>query len=76
MPPSPLRPLAGIVEHFRSGLDNGFAEAINGRVQAAKVRAKGYGTDAHLITISYLVCAKLKHLPKNPWLNPPQQMSV
>ena len=67
--------LAGIVEHFRSGLDNGFAEAINGRVQAAKVRAKGYGTDAHLITISYLVCAKLKHLPKNPWLHPAQPMN-
>ena len=67
--------LAGIVEHFRSGLDNGFAEAINGRVQAAKVRAKGYGTDAHLITISYLVCAKLKHLPKNPWLHPAQPVS-
>ena len=64
--------LAGILEHFRSGLNNGFAEAINGRIQAAKVRAKGYGTDAHLITISYLVCAKLKHLPKNPWLHPAQ----
>src|SRR5574337_1047334 len=60
--------LAGIVEHFRSGLNNGFAEAINGRIQAAKARAKGYGTDEHLITISYLVCAKFKHLPKNPWL--------
>ncbi len=33
---------AGILEHFRSGLNNGFAEAINGRVQAAKARAKGY----------------------------------
>ena len=44
--------LAGIVEHFLSGLDNGFDEAINGRVQACKVRAKGYGTDAHLITMS------------------------
>ena len=65
--------LAGIREHFRSGLNNGFAEAINARVQAAKVRAKGYGTDAHLITISYLVCAKLKHLPKNPWNSPAQQ---
>ena len=64
--------LAGILEHFRSGLSNGFAEAINGRVQAAKARAKGYGSDAHLITISYLVCAKLKHLPKNPWLHPAQ----
>ena len=65
--------LAGILEHFRSGLNNGFAEAINGRVQAAKARAKGYATDAHLITISYLVCAKLKHLPKNPWDRPAQQ---
>ena len=64
--------LAGILEHFRSRLNNGFAEAINGRVQAAKTRAKGYGSDAHLITISYLVCAKLKHLPKNPWLHPAQ----
>jgi transposase len=27
--------LAGIIEHFRSGLGNGFAEALNGRVQAA-----------------------------------------
>lgn len=64
--------LDGILEHFRSGLNNGFAEAINGRVQAAKARAKGYGSDKHLITMSYLVCAKLKHLPKNPWLHPAQ----
>jgi transposase len=68
--------LKGILEHFRSGLNNGFAEAINGRVQAAKARAKGYGSDAHLITISYLVCAKLKHLPRNPWIHPAQQMSA
>ncbi len=63
----------GILEHFRSGLSNGFAEAINGRIQAAKARAKGYGTDDHLITISYLICANLKHLPKNPWLDPAPQ---
>lgn len=68
--------LAGVLEHFRSGLSNGFAEAINGRIQAAKARAKGYGTDAHLITISYLVCAKLKHLPKNPWIHPAQPMKA
>jgi transposase len=70
------RHLAGIVEHFRSGLNNGFAEAINGRIQAAKARAKGYGTDAHLITISYLVCAKLRHLPTNPWLHSAQQIGA
>lgn len=64
----------GILEHFRSGLSNGFAEGLNGRIQAAKARARGYGTDRHLIAISYLICAKLKHLPKNPWTHAPQQM--
>ena len=68
--------LVGILEHFRSGLNNGFAEAINGRIQAAKIRAKGYGTGAHLITVSYLVCAKLMHLPMNPWLHPAHPMSA
>ncbi|MBQ4855876.1 hypothetical protein IMW82_14485 [Rhodanobacter sp. B2A1Ga4] len=57
--------LAGVLEHFRFRLNNDFAEAISGCVQADKARAEGYGSDAHLITISYLVCTKLKHLPKN-----------
>jgi len=65
--------LAGILEHFRSGLSNGFAEGINGRIQAAKARARGYATDRHLIAMSYLICSNLKHLPKNPWTHPGQQ---
>ena len=65
----------GILEHFRSGLSNGFAEGLNGRIQAAKARARGYGTDRHLIAISYLICAKLKHLPKNPWTHAAQPMA-
>ncbi len=60
--------LSGIVEHFRSGLSNGFVEAMNAQIQAAKARAKGYATTDNMITIAYLLCAKLKHLPKNPWL--------
>lgn len=67
--------LDGILEHFRSGLSNGFAEGLNGRVQAAKARARGYGTDRHLIIISYLICSNLKHLPKNPWTHAAQQMA-
>lgn len=67
------RNLDGVLEHFRSGLSNGFAEAINGRIQAAKARARGYATDEHLLTVSYLICADLKHLPANPWLHPAQQ---
>ena len=61
---------AGILEHFRSGLSNGFVEAMNAQIQAAKARAKGYATTDNLIAIAYLLCAKLKHLPRNPWLAP------
>ncbi len=32
--------LVGIIEHFRSALDNGLAEAIKGRVQAARCAPK------------------------------------
>jgi len=62
--------LPGIVEHFRSGLSNAFVEAMNAQIQAAKARAKGYATVTNLMTIAYLLCAKLKHLPRNPWLAP------
>ncbi|MFC6839932.1 transposase [Xanthomonas theicola] len=60
----------GIIEHFRSGLGNGGVEAMNAQIQAAKARAKGDATDDNLITIGYLMCAKLRHLPRNPWLRP------
>lgn len=62
--------LAGIVEHFRSGLSNAFVEAMNAQIQAAKARAKGYATTENMIAISYLLCSKLRHLPRNPWLTP------
>ena len=62
--------LEGILNHFKTGLNNGFAEAINGRIQAAKARARGYATDRHLATMCYLICGKLTHLPANPWSHP------
>jgi transposase len=62
--------LPGILNHFTSGLSNGFAESMNSLIQAAKARAKGYATTDNLIAIAYLLCAKLKHLPPNPWLRP------
>lgn len=58
----------GIIEHFRSGLSNGFVEAMNAQIQAAKARAKGYATVRNLIAMAYLLCAKLRHLPRNPWI--------
>jgi len=44
--------------------------AANGRIQAAKAKARGYGTTRHLITISYLIAGKLTHLPASPFQNP------
>ena len=63
--------LDGIVRHFVSGLSNGFVESMNAQIQAAKARAKGYATTRNFITIAYLLCARLKHLPTNPWTQPP-----
>ena len=60
--------LDGILGHFSSGLSNGFLESMNGLIQAAKTRARGYRTDARLILMAYLVCGKLRHLPANPWV--------
>ena len=62
--------LDGIVRHFVSGLSNGFVESMNAQIQAAKARAKGYATTRNFITIAYLLCARLKHLPTNPWTQP------
>jgi transposase len=59
--------LDGILEHFRTGLSNGFVEAMNSLIKAAKARARGYATDHRLITMCYLLCGKLQHLPANPW---------
>jgi transposase len=36
--PAATRHRDGILEHFRSGLSSGFAEGLNGRIQAAKAR--------------------------------------
>ena len=65
--------LTGILRHFDTGLSNGQVEAFNAQIQAAKARAKGYRTDANLIAISYLLCAKLRHLPRHPWMHVPAQ---
>jgi len=48
---------------FDSRLTNGRVEAVNSLIQAAKARARGYGTTRHLIPILYLVAGKLTQLP-------------
>jgi len=49
-------------------LNNGGVEGINSLIQAAKARARGYGTVRHLIAMAYLIAAKLTHLPAPPFI--------
>jgi transposase len=58
---------AGIVQSFeRAFLHNGYAEAVNSLIQAAKAKARGYGTPRHFIAMAFLIAGKLTHLPVNP----------
>lgn len=50
----------GIVNWFKSKINNGILEGINSLVQAAKARARGYRTNDYLITMIYLITGKLQ----------------
>ena len=71
----PLKQVATTLKDYWTGvlntgdakLTNGRVEAINSLIQAAKAKARGYGTVKHLITIAYLVAGKLTHLPASPF---------
>jgi len=49
----------GILAWFDSKLSNGFLEAVNGLIQAAKRRARGYRSTKNLVNMAYLIAAKL-----------------
>ena len=49
----------GILSWFDSHLSNGFIEAVNGLIQSAKRRARGYRTTKNLINMAYLIAGKL-----------------
>lgn len=57
----------GILNGFDSDLNNGSVEAINGLIQAAKARARGYRKARNLILMAYLIAGKLSHLPASPY---------
>ena len=58
---------AGIVKAFDAlGLHTGYVEAVNSLLQAAKAKARGYGTTDHFIAMAFLIAGKLTHLPGNP----------
>jgi transposase len=52
----------GIVSYFQCRITQGAIEAINGIIQLAKRRARGFRNFSYLRTIAYLVAAKLKIL--------------
>jgi transposase len=58
---------AGIIKGFDSKLSNGYVEGFNSLVQAAKAKARGYRLPKNLITIAYLLGAKLTNLPASPF---------
>ena len=49
----------GVLNFPLSKLSNGVLEGINGLVQAARARARGYSNTAYFITMIYLVAGKL-----------------
>jgi transposase len=49
----------GVINWFESQISNGVLEAINGLVQAAKRRARGYRNVEYMITMIYLLLGKL-----------------
>jgi len=59
----------GVLHAFGAAhLHNGYVEAVNSLVQAAKARARGYGTPRHFIAMCYLIAGRLKHLPSSPFM--------
>ncbi len=65
------RHLEGIVAWAQTRQTNGFLEAINGLFQAAKRKARGYGTFKTIRTVIFLIAGKLNFKNINPYINAP-----
>jgi transposase len=63
--------LDGIVAWAQTRQTNGFLEAINGLFQAAKRRARGYGTFETIKTVIFLIAGKLDFTAINPHAGQP-----
>jgi transposase len=50
---------AGVLRWFVSRISNGVLEAINSLIQSAKAKARGFRNSRYLITMVYLIAAKL-----------------
>jgi transposase len=49
----------GVLRWFTSRISNGLLEAINGLIQSAKAKARGFRNSSYLITMVYLIAGKL-----------------
>lgn len=63
--------LEGIVSWARTRQTNGFIEALNGLFQAAKRKARGYGTLKTIRTVIFLLIGKLDFAQINPYVERP-----
>ena len=52
--------MAGILAHWKSGITNAFMEGLNSVFSAVKRKARGYRSSVYLITMLYLLAAKLR----------------
>ena len=50
---------AGVLRWFTSRISNGVVEAVNGLIQSAKRKARGFRSTEYLITMIYLIAGKL-----------------
>jgi transposase len=50
---------AGVIHWFASRISNGVLEAINGLIQSAKAKARGFRSTRYLTTMIYLIAGKL-----------------
>lgn len=65
------RHLEGIVAWAQTRQTNGFLEALNGLFQAAKRRARGYGSFHTIKTVIFLIAGKLDFRAVNPHATQP-----
>jgi transposase len=63
--------IEGIISWARTRQTNGFLEALNGLFQAAKRKARGYGTFKTIRTVIFLLIGKLDFSQINPYVGQP-----
>lgn len=58
----------GVLEWFKSKINNGILEGLNSLIQAAKAKARGFKTTKNLIIVAYLVTGKFDFSKINKYL--------